>query len=123
MKKALFIFLLLTTSTILIHSQSFDLGDFPLGKWLDSNWDATWEFESDNIRILDSSGGVYYDFEGKTIEDFKLSPSTSGLVLSFYCKETEKKYQFTKPLTNLNLQMVIDTDSGNHYEVELPLKK
>ena len=123
MKKLFFILLMITTVTIMAQSQSINLGDFPIGKWMDSNWDAIWEFESDNIRILDSEGGVYYDFTGKTIENFTIKPGTSGIVLSFYCKETEKKYIFTKPLTNLNLKMVIDTDSGIHYEVELPLKK
>jgi hypothetical protein len=50
-------------------------------------------------------------------------PSAKGLELSFKCEETAKKYKFTKPLTNMNLQMVIDRDSGEHYEVELPFQK
>ena len=102
------------------EEEGIDLGDFPIGKWLDANWDAVWEFNSDNIRILDTEGGVYYDFNGKTIKDFKISPSTSGLKLTFRCEETGKKYEFIKGLTNLDLKMVIDTDTGNHYEVDLP---
>ncbi len=121
MKKYLLI-LILFISTSFIYAEGINLGDFPIGKWLDSNWDATWEFETDNIRILDSNGGVFYDFNGKTIKDFKLSPSTRGLKLSFSCEETGKDYEFVKGLTNLDLEMTIDTDTGNHYEVTLPKK-
>lgn len=103
-----------------LSAQSIELGDFPIGKWIDNNYGAIWEFESNSIRIVDESGNVYYDFEGKTIVDFKIAPSTSGLELSFRCEETGKNYKFVKGLTNLNLDMVIDTDSGIHYEVELP---
>ncbi len=123
MKKILLFVLILTAATVMVHSEGVELGDFPIGKWLDANWDAVWEFESNNIRILSTDGSVHYDFDGKTIEDWKVRPGTKGLVLSFYCPETGKKYQFTKPLTNLNLLMVIDTDTGNNYEVELPFQK
>lgn len=119
MKKGLII-LVLFISAAFISAEGIDLGDFPIGEWLDANWDATWEFKSDNIRILDNDGGVFYDFNGKTIEGFKLSPSTSGLKLSFSCKETGKDYEFVKGLTNLDLEMTIDTDTGNHYVAKLP---
>jgi len=123
MKKILLFILILTAATVMVHSEGIELGDFPIGKWLDSNWDAVWEFNSTNIRILSTDGSVHYDFDGKTIDNWSVKPGTKGLVLSFYCPETGKKYQFTKPLTNLNLLMVIDTDTGNHYEVELPFQK
>jgi len=123
MKKILLVILMVTMATVMVHSEGIEMGDFPIGKWMDANWDAVWEFESNNIRILSTNGSVHYDFDGKTIEDWKVRPGTKGLVLSFYCAETGKKYEFTKPLTNLNLLMVIDTDTGNHYEVELPFQK
>ena len=121
--KKLFFVLLITFSTTFLFSEGIELGDFPLGNWLDAQWDAVWEFNSDNIRILDTEGNLYYDFANKTIVDYKITPSISGLKLSFRCEETGKKHEFTKPITNLNLEMVIDTDTGNHYEVELPLQK
>lgn len=102
-----------------LSAQSIDLGDFPIGEWLDENYEAVWEFRSDNIRILDKEGGVYYDFRGKT-QDFKVSPSTSGLKLSFRCEDTGKNYEFIKGLTNLDLKLVIDKDNGVHYETDMP---
>ena len=123
MKKILLVILMITAATVMVHSADMKLGNFPLGKWLDSNWDAVWEFESNNIRILGTDGTVYCDFDKKTIDNWSVKPGTKGLVVSFYCPETGKKYAFTKPLTNLNLLMVIDTDTGNHYEVELSFQK
>ncbi len=64
MKRILFVVILMSAA-VFSYSEGFDMGDFPLGKWLDPNWDALWEFHSDNIRILDTDGGVYYDFDGK----------------------------------------------------------
>ncbi|MBB6481319.1 hypothetical protein [Spirochaeta isovalerica] len=121
MKKVLLTAFLLISS-ITLFSQSIDLGDFPIGKWADEKWDAIWEFNSDNIRILDEQGNVIYDFQDKTIVDFKISPSTAGLELSFYCQETGKKYKFVKGLTSLDLNLIIDTDSGIHYETKMPKK-
>ncbi len=123
MKKFLIVLLFLAAETSLLWSEGFNLGKFPLGKWLDARWNAVWEFSSDNIRIVDPAGSVYYDFKGKTIENYSVKPSLKGVVLSFYCKETGKKYTFTKPVSNLNLLMNIKTDTGNTYNVELPFQK
>ncbi len=124
MKKFLLIFILLVVASTMVWSGGLDLGNFPLGKWLDARWNAVWEFRSGNIRIFDSTNNeLVYDFEGKTIENFSVKPSLKGIVLSFYCKETGKNYKFTKPATNLNLILEIDTDTGNYYKVELPFQK
>ena len=55
--------------------------------------------------------------------DFAVKPSTGGLVLSFKCAEANRTYQFTKPLTNMNLKMVIVKGGGAPYEVELPFQR
>ena len=124
MKKIVLVMLILVVASSFTFAGSFNLGDFPIGKWLDSNWNALWEFSSGNIRIINSTNGdLFYDFDGKTIENFSVKPSLKGIVLSFYCKETGKKYTFTKPATNLNLNMEINTDSGINYKVELPFQK
>jgi len=123
MKKLFLILLVLLMAAGSLFAAGIELGDFPLGKWLDSRWGAVWEFSSGNIRILNLQGDVVYDFDGKTINDFTVKPGTGGLVLSFSCEESGRKYQFTKPLTNLNLKMVIDKNSGSHYEAELPIQR
>jgi hypothetical protein len=123
MKKILLALLIISSAAVSLFSEGIELGDFPLGKWTDAKWEAVWEFRSNNIRILDNDGDVYYDFEGKTIENFTVKPSMSGVVLSFYCVETGKKYEFTKGVTNLDLEMEINTDTGINYKTKLPLKK
>ncbi|MGL1894069.1 MAG: hypothetical protein OCD02_20730 [Spirochaetaceae bacterium] len=123
MKKIIMVLLFTCTATAFISAEGFDFDDFPTGKWIDSNYDAVWEFESNNIRILDSSGNLFYDFNGTVIENFKVEASTEGLVLSFYCEDTSKKYKFIKPLSNMNLSMEINKDSGLHYGITLPIVK
>ncbi len=123
MKKFLVVLLFLSAGSSLIWSEGFNLGKFPLGKWLDARWNAVWEFSTGDIRILTPTGKAYYDFKGKTIENFSVKPSMKGVVLSFYCKETGKKYKFTKSVANLNLIMTIKTDTGNNYTVEMPFQK
>ena len=63
MKKVLLVILMITAATVMIHSEGIELGDFPLGKWLDAKWDAVWEFNSNNIRILDTDWGIHYEVE------------------------------------------------------------
>jgi len=124
MKKLFIILMLLLVMAAFAGAEGLNLGNFPLGKWLDARWNAVWEFRSGNIRILDSNtSDVVYDFDGKTIQDFSVKPSVKGVVLSFYCVETGKKYKFTKPATNMDLIMEINTDTGNYYKVKLPFQK
>lgn len=123
MKKILMVILVITVATVMVYSECIMMGDFPQGKWLDANWNAVWEFTSNNIRILDTDGGVYCDFDEKTIRGWSVKPVTEGFVLSFYCPETRRKYIFTKSLANMNLILVIDPGTVNHYKVELPFQK
>lgn len=123
MKKILLFVLILTATTAMVHSEGINMGDFPLGKWLDAQYDAVWEFQSNNIRILSTDGSVHYDFAGKTIENWSIKPGTSGLVLSFYCPDTGRKYEFTKALTDTSLKMYIVTDWDYLYKVNMPFQK
>lgn len=119
MKKAVVLVGMLAAALVLLSAQSINLGSFPLGVWLDPNWGAYWEFSTNNIRILDKDGKVYYDFSKATIKDFKVGAEKEGVVMSFYCVETEKTYKFTKPLTNLNIILEIDRPNQEHYRVEM----
>ena len=125
MKKVLFIFLFSALLLISVSAQDkdFNPGDFVLGNWIDSNYDAVWEFTGDNIRILTMDGkGVYYDFKDKTKKDFKISVTDNMPSLSFYCEETGKKYTFKKPLTGKDLLMDIIPPSKKLYTVKMKYK-
>ncbi len=122
MKKILIISMVLIAVSVGAFAQGIELGEFPLGKWVDENYDAYWEFSSNNIRILDADGGVYYDFRGKTITNFKVSVALDGITLKFSCAESGRDYEFLKPPTNLDLEMTIDTEWGENYKTDLPFK-
>jgi len=101
-------------------SAEIDLGEFPVGKWLDPNYSAVWEFTSNNIRILDREGDVYYDFSTATIEDLKVGAGMEGLELSFYCPESMKTYIFIKGLTGSGLVLKIQRAGKPEYSVDMP---
>ena len=122
MKKIILLSIVLLFVSFAVFSQAINLGDFPVGKWLDKNYDAIWEFSSDNIRILDAEGGVYYDFSGKTIRNFGIKASLQGIELKFTCVESGRDYKFLKPPTNLDLEMTIDTEWDVQYKTDLPFK-
>jgi hypothetical protein len=96
-----------------------DLGNFPLGSWSDSNYDAIWTFTSGNIKIVDADGTVYFDFEGKTIEDWKISTTTEGIVISFGCVESARDYEIVKPLSNVDLILRIKREGLPDYETTM----
>ncbi len=102
-----------------IFAEEIKLGDFPIGKWLDANYDAIWEFTSDNIRIVAPDGSVYFDFSKNTVRDFKVTASLDGAVLTYSCEEAGRSYKFTKPVTNMNLILEIDRPGKEHYKVEM----
>jgi hypothetical protein len=102
-----------------LHAADIDLGNFPLGKWLDANYDAVWEFSSKNIRILSLDGSVVYDFSEKTVNDFKVSMDGGSPAVSFSCEESGKAYKFVKPLTNMDIEMKIDRAGLPRYSVDL----
>jgi hypothetical protein len=70
MKKIFAVLIILLAATAL-SADPIHLGEFPLGQWLDANYDAVWDFTSNNIRILSTNGAVLYDFSDKTIQNFK----------------------------------------------------
>lgn len=117
MKKKILISLVFVFVTGILFAGSINLGDFPLGKWLDSNYSAIWEFSTSNIKITAPDGTVYCDFDQKTIENFKVSASMAGPSITFSCPETGRAYKFTKSLTNMDMTMVIQRDGKPDYTV------
>lgn len=105
---------------------ALDLGDIK-GTWQDSNWNANWTFGADGkITLSDSvSGNTIYTFDDSNVQDFKLDAGTSGVSVSFSCKDTERAYKFTKPLTlNSDLDMHIDPEwTTKDYDVKIKFQR
>lgn len=123
MKKLFALVAVLLLTATLSFAEGINLGDFPKGKWLDPNWNGVWEFGTNSIRLLDTNGAVIFDFADK-ITDFKLDVGVSGAKVSFTCKEAERKYVFTKGVTNLDLTLDIDPDwTDTNYKVTMKMQK
>ncbi len=100
------------------------LAEFPVGKWLDANWDALWVLNADgSIKLYDSrNGDLIYDFNGKT-KNFKFEPAGNGLKISFRCDETQRFYIFEKALEGTDMELDIDRDwTEEGYHVLMPLQ-
>ena len=97
---------------------------FPKGEWLDANWNAKWIVSDGSVEIKDSNTNEsIYVFTKNNIEDEDKSLTDEGLVWSFVCKNTYRKYYLTKfdsKKNNKNLLLQIDPDwTKESYEVEL----
>ena len=117
--KKLVVVLLILFATSSVFAAPIDLGNFPLGRWLDPNWNVLWDFSSGNVRILSRDGGrVLYDFSTKTINDFQIGMDGMNPVISFSCPEAGRSYRFVVQF-NGNLVMEIERPKEPLYKVEL----
>jgi hypothetical protein len=92
-----------------VSADPIDIGAFPVGRWLDPNYNAIWDFSMGNIRILDSrSGAVVYDFSQKTVQEFSVFIEANAPGITFSCPESERKYRFMKPIVGNEVVMTID---------------
>lgn len=97
------------------------------GTWKDANWDANWTFstatdgEGQIVLTLASTGETIYTFNANNTSNFSTNATTDGVVVSFYCKDTQRAYKFTKPLTlSSDLKMSIDPDwTATDYNVTI----
>ncbi|MCF7927511.1 MAG: hypothetical protein K9L68_00340 [Spirochaetales bacterium] len=119
MKKLVVILMVLAVTAGVAAADDINLGNFPVGKWLDPNYDAVWTFSTGNIRILSPDGNVLYNFQDKTINNFKVSVENGEPVLSFSCEESRRDYRFIKPMSNMNVIMEIDAPWVQDYRVEM----
>lgn len=105
---------------------ALDLGDIK-GTWQDSKWNANWTFGADGKIVLSdsNSGETIYTFDDSNVQDFKIDAGTSGVSVSFSCKETERAYKFTKPLSlNADLDMHIDPNwTATDYDVKIKFQR
>ena len=118
MKKLIAILVILFAASALF-ADPIQLGTFPIGKWLDPNYDAVWDFSSNNIKILDTKGQVLYDFSTKTVKDFKVFLDGTQPGISFTCPEAGRSYRFLKPLTNSDVIMEITRNALPKYSVTM----
>jgi hypothetical protein len=118
MKKLLVVLIVLLTA-VSLSADPINLGNFPVGQWLDARYDAVWDFSSSNIRILSTGGIVLYDFSTKTINDFKVILEGAQPGITFTCPEAGRSYKFLKPLTNSDLVMEIERSAYPRYSVTM----
>ena len=118
MKKLLMVLIILMVG-VSLWADPIQLGNFPLGQWLDTNYNAVWDFSSGNIRILSTSGSVLYDFSTKTIQDFEVFLEGTQPGISFTCPEAGRSYKFLKPLTSSDIVMEIERKALPRYSVTM----
>ena len=118
MKKYVLVLVLLFAAAALF-GQSINLGTFPVGRWLDHNYDAVWDFSSTNIRILSTSGAVLYDFAGRTIQNFRVTMDGIQPVISFSCPDAGRTYRFKANLPSTDVTMEIDRAGLPTYSVTM----
>ncbi len=98
-------------------AEGIDLGNFPLGSWLDANYGAVWEFSSGNIRIVAPDGTLYFDFSAEGIQDFKVGAGGDGPFITFSCAAVGKGYKLTKPLLKSEMTLEITRTGLPAYSV------
>jgi hypothetical protein len=117
--KKLFAVLVILMVAVSLPADQIQLGNFPVGQWLDANYNAVWDFASDNIRILSKDGKVLYNFKDKTIQDFKIFMDGTQPGISFTCPEAGRSYRFLKPLTSSDVVMEFDRSGKPKYSVTM----
>jgi len=117
MKKMILVLLLLLAATA-VYAQQINLGNFPVGRWLDANYNAVWEFTSSNIRIT-VDGNVVFDFSQNTVQNFRVSMDGTQPSITFSCPEAGRTYRFTTRLPATGLRMTIDREGLPQYTVDM----
>jgi len=117
--KKIFAVLIVLLMAASLSADPIQLGEFPVGQWLDANYNAVWDFTSNNIRILSINGNVLYDFSNKTIQDFKVILEGAQPGISFTCVESGRSYKFLKPLIGTDVNMEIKRRNRPDYSVKM----
>ena len=105
---------------------ALDLGGIK-GTWQDKKWDADWTFSADGkiVLSLSSTGEEIYTFKDGSVQNFKVNADTTGVSISFDCKDTNRSYSFKKGLTlDSDLDMVVNPDwTTEDYNTVIKFKK
>jgi hypothetical protein len=117
--KKIFVILIILLAVGTLSADPIHLGNFPVGQWLDANYNAVWDFTSNNIRILSLNGTVLYDFSDKTIQNFNVFMEGTEPAISFTCPEAGRSYKFMKPVFNDDLTMQINRPHRPEYLITM----
>ncbi len=105
---------------------ALDLGGIK-GTWQDKKWDADWTFSADGKIVLTktSTGEEVYTFKDGSVQNFKVKADTTGVSISFDCKDTQRSYSFKKGLTlDADLDMVVNPYwTKDDYETVIKFKR
>jgi len=118
MKKVISVFVMVLVASALFASP-IQLGSFPIGQWLDHNYDAVWDFASNNIRILSPDGRVLYDFSTRTVQDFHVVLDGLRPGISFACPEAGRSYRFVTTIPDSDLVLEIERSGLPKYTVTM----
>ena len=118
MKKFVVVLVFLFAASALF-ANPIQLGNFPVGRWLDNNYDAIWDFSTNNIRILGLDGRVIHDFSTKTNQDFRVFMEGLQPGFSFSCPEEGRSYRFIASLPSTDVVMEIDRPNMPRYSVTM----
>ena len=116
--KKLIVVLVLLLAAAAISAQSINLGTFPVGQWLDHNYNVVWDFSSNNIRVLNTEGEVLYDFSSK-ISDFKITMSGVQPALSFTGTESGRSYLIIAAVPSSDLTLEMSKSDQPKYSVKM----
>jgi len=120
--KKLIVILVVFFAAVSLSADPISLGSFPVGKWLDTNYDAVWDFASDNIRILSPSGAVLYNFSDKTVQNFRAFMDGVQPGISFNCPEAGRSYRFLKA-AGINTDVVLEIERAGQPKYSVTMKR
>lgn len=103
--------------------------DWKLGSWYDNTWDATWTFETNDIKLY-KGDELIFSFQSH-VQNYKINVDLKeGVTISFDCPNTNRSYAFTKGISlSTDLKMVIDrhdvpeSDPNYHWTKTITYKK
>ena len=122
MKRFALVLALVALLAVPAFAEGINLGDFPLGSWVDANYDAVWTFTTGNIQILAMDGTTVFDFDQAGVQDFKVGVGGDGPFVSFACAAAGKSYKLSKPVLKSGMILEIERSGQPSYRVEMAKK-
>jgi hypothetical protein len=120
MKKTTISIILLLATVSLGFAGTMQLGDFATGTFLDSRYNVAWQLQPNGIRLINSdSEKVIWDFRNHDVSGVSITPSTSGVTLSFSISDWDWTYELTKDLTSKDIKAKVTLEDGSSHTFTL----